>query len=417
MADTATPATPDAASFGFGTPFEPQLQFFRRKLNLPSERWDDIVKSAHDRAFIVAGAAKADLVQDLRGAVDRAIASGSLSTFRRDFKAVVAKNGWTGWRGEGSAAGEAWRTRVIYQTNMATSYAAGQWAQMNEPEFAAQNPFWRYVHSDGVLHPRPLHQAWHNTVLPKDHPFWKTHFAPNGWGCRCEIWPVKAPRAGDKTEPPAGWDALDPKTGAPVGIDRGFDYAPGANAAAPLQQLVDRKLIDLDAPIGAAMAQALEPALAMERRLAWTGMVDEVVATQQPRGTAALATAVKPPVVGALADAGVVLDNAAVWLRDHDLAHALRDKKTVRGAALGLDVWRNLPELLGSAVAYLDTQDTALVYVLDMPGSLGKVVVRVNYNAKAQIDGVRLKLTSNFIQTGGTIDPGAVVAPRYVRMG
>jgi hypothetical protein len=257
MADTATPATPDAASFGFGTPFEPQLQFFRRKLNLPSERWDDIVKSAHDRAFIVAGAAKADLVQDLRGAVDRAIASGSLSTFRRDFKAVVAKNGWTGWRGEGSAAGEAWRTRVIYQTNMATSYAVGQWAQMTEPEFAADNPFWRYVHSDGVLHPRPLHQAWHNTVLPKDHPFWKTHFAPNGWGCRCEIWPVKAPRAGDKTEPPAGWDALDPKTGAPVGIDRGFDYAPGANRTTPLRQMVQDKLITYEPAIAQALSAGL----------------------------------------------------------------------------------------------------------------------------------------------------------------
>ena len=29
-------------------------------------------------------------------------------------------------------------------------------------------------------------------------------------------------------DPPQGWNAIDPKTGAPVGIDKGFDYAPGA---------------------------------------------------------------------------------------------------------------------------------------------------------------------------------------------
>lgn len=406
-----------SAAFGFGTPFEEQLTFFRRKLNLPTERWDDITRAAHDRAFIVAGAAKADLLQDLRGAVDGSIAGGSLGQFRQQFKAIVAKHGWTGWRGEGSAKGVAWRTRIIHQTNMATSYAAGRRAQMTEPEFAAERPFWRYVHADGVLHPRPHHLAWHNLVLPKVHPFWDTHFAPNGWGCRCEVWPVKGPRAGDETEPPAGWQETDPKTGAPVGIDRGFDYAPGANAATPLQSLVDRKLIDLSAPIGAAMAQELAPALAMERRLAWTGMVDQAAATLRPRGTTVLAAAVQPMAVAALADAGVVLDNAAVWMRDHELVHALRDRKAQRGAALGVAVWRELPKLLQQATAWLDTQDQALVYLIDAGADLGKVVVRVNYNAKGQIDGVRASVTSNFIQTGGVIDPGDVRAPRYVQVG
>ena len=92
-----------AAEFGFGTPWAEQLAFFRRKLNLPTDWWDDITRSAHDRAFIVAGAARADLLQDLRGAMDTAMQSGSLAGFRKDFKATVAKHGWTGWTGEGSA--------------------------------------------------------------------------------------------------------------------------------------------------------------------------------------------------------------------------------------------------------------------------------------------------------------------------
>lgn len=165
-------------------PFAEQLAFFRNKLNLASERWDDISKEEHDRAFIVAGAQGADLLADLNGAVTRAIADGSgLEAFRQDFKAIVARHGWSGWTGEGSKAGVAWRTKVIYQTNMATSYAAGRWQQLNDPELQSVMPYWRYKHSDSVLYPRPLHVSWDGLTLPPDHPFWKTHFPPNGWHC------------------------------------------------------------------------------------------------------------------------------------------------------------------------------------------------------------------------------------------
>lgn len=231
-------------AFGFNTPFAEQLDFFRRKLNLPSRRWDDIQKSAHDRAFIVAGASRADLLADLRGAVDKAINEGrGLEAFRKDFRAIVQKNGWTGWTGEGSKGGEAWRTKVIYQTNMSVSYAAGRYRQLTDPAFLKLRRFWRYVHNDGVMHPRPLHKSWDGVTLPHDHPFWQTHFAPNGWGCQCRIVPVKAPGPGDKTAPPEGWDRIDAKTGEQVGIDKGFGYTPGANVDTPLRRMVQDKLI------------------------------------------------------------------------------------------------------------------------------------------------------------------------------
>lgn len=216
------------AEFGFNTPFKEQLDFFRQKLNLPTERWDDIVKSAHDKAFIVAGAANADMLQDFRAAIDKAIAQGTgLEQFRKDFKAIVAKYGWTNYTGSGSAEGIAWRTKVIYQTNMSTSYAAGRYKQLTDPEYLKLRPNWKYVHNDSVMHPRPLHLSWDGIVLPHDHPFWLTHFGPNGWGCECRVVPARGGEA--IKQPPHGWDSIDPKTGAPVGIDKGFDYAPGAS--------------------------------------------------------------------------------------------------------------------------------------------------------------------------------------------
>lgn len=250
--DTAPKPAPDTAaklSIGFGTPFQAQIDYLVQKLRLPTERWDDIQARAHDKAFIVAGAAKADLLNDLHQAVIKAATDGAgLKAFQKDFKAIVAKHGWTGWTGEGTKEGEAWRTRIIYSTNMSTSYWAGRYRQMSDPEVLKLHPYWRYIHADGILHPRQAHLAWHGLTLPAEHPFWQTHFPPSGWMCHCRITSVTkkegeaSARAG-LGQPPAGWDKIDPKTGAQVGIDKGFDYAPGASVNTPLRQMVQDKLI------------------------------------------------------------------------------------------------------------------------------------------------------------------------------
>jgi hypothetical protein len=254
--------------FGFNTPFDLQVGFLRRKLDLPTETWTDLWQSAHDRAFVVAGAMKADLLADLHAAVNKAAEQGTtLETFRQDFERIVAANGWTGWTGEDTAGGRAWRTKVIYQTNMAASYAAGRWAQINDPALADFRPYITYHHADGVIHPRPLHLAWNGLTLPKDHPFWRTHAPPNGWGCHCYASAASAKdrakaEAAGKAEPPAGWQDLDPKTGAPIGIDRGWAYAPGANTTTPLRDMVADKLITFPPAIARALTRDMNKLVA-----------------------------------------------------------------------------------------------------------------------------------------------------------
>lgn len=401
----------DAAGNAVSNPFKEQLEFFRQKLNLPSERWDDILKSAHDRALIVAGAGTADLMQDLNTAITKGIADGGgLAVFRKDFDALVQKNGWTGWTGESSEAGRAWRTRIIYQTNMSTSYAAGRWKQLKDPDLLAIRPYWKYVHADGVAHPRPLHVAWNGLVLHHDHPFWDTHYPPNGWMCHCRVTPVDAreyakAQANGRGEPPVGWQAPSPRTGAPSGIDQGFDYAPGANAHRPLKDFIDAKLIKLDAHIGLHLWEAVKVTLEKEQALAWQSMVNRVSTTLQATGETRLAHVVEANTLANLAEVGVKLDNAAVWLRDDELLHALRDYKDTRGASLPLEIWQNLRENLSEAIPYLDTEDQALIYVFEVRDGLGKVVVRVNYKEKGRFDGVRERITSNFIRTGSIVDP------------
>jgi uncharacterized protein with gpF-like domain len=222
------------ASEAFNQPFAEQLAFFRAKLNLPTARWDDIMRAAHDRAFVVAGAQNTDLLDDLRSAVDRSIGEGkSLGWFQTNFDSIVVKHGWSGWTGEGSKAGRDWRTTIIYQTNISTSYAAGRWQQLHDPDLILTMPYLRYVHGD-PRRPRPLHLSWDGFTAPRDHPFWATHACPNGWRCTCRITAAddadySAAQASGKHQPPAGWEDIDPKTGEQVGIDKGFGYAPGAS--------------------------------------------------------------------------------------------------------------------------------------------------------------------------------------------
>lgn len=263
--------------------FQEQIEFLRGKLNLPSETWRDIQRAAHDRAFVVAGAMKADLLADLRKAVEEAVKGSSIGEFRKQFSQIVAKHGWTGWTGEGSKAGEAWRTRVIYQTNMMTSYAAGRRAQLLDPDLLQRRPFWRYVHNDSVTHPRPHHKRWGDTrlTLRHDHPFWETHFPPNGWGCKCRVVAVAAPDGEDATLPPEGWDETDPRTGAPVGIDEGWNYAPGARASDELRSFVQEKLIEYPPAISSALSRDVNRYINAEQRV--PDFVRDVLADRQRR--------------------------------------------------------------------------------------------------------------------------------------
>lgn len=252
--------TPSAFTGVFHRPFDEQVAFFRAKLGrlVPTSFWTDLQKAEHDRAFMVAGAAKMDLLQDLAAAVDKAIAEGiGIDQFRKDFFAIAQRHGWTNYTGSGSAGGRAWRTRVIYQTNAATSYAAGRLAQLR----AAKFPLWVYKHTDGELYPRPQHESWDGLVLPADHPFWKTHYPPNGWGCQCYVLgaftPALAKMLGGDPEKklPKGWEKVVAKTGEPAGIDEGWGYMPGgtvSDAVAQAVQEVAPKLGDWDASLAKA---------------------------------------------------------------------------------------------------------------------------------------------------------------------
>jgi len=350
----------------FRKPFAEQIAAFRLRLGnqLPTSKWDDLWKAQHDRAFVVAGAAKADLLADLAGAVQKAIEQGTtLDEFRRDFRRIVEERGWHGWTGEGSAKGEAWRTKVIYRTNMRTSYMAGRWAQLQAGGFK----YWVYRHG-GSVEPRLQHLGWDGLILPADHPFWRTHFPPNGWGCSCYVIGARtmaaAIRRGGKPDLklPPNWEALDPRTDEPTGIDRGWGYAPGASAAKAIQALVP-KLEALPQPI----ASDLISANAAEHFAEWM---------RAPSGNWPIARVSDT-------DAERIASSARVAQLSPDTFQ----KQLVEHPELSAADYTAVQEVIDSATHVIKDGERSLVFIKDAPD--GHLVV-----VKTTISGKALFLTS-----------------------
>lgn len=219
------------------------IAFFRQKTRIPTERWTDLWRAEHDRGFMVAGAARDDLLEDLQTAIDGALSEGTtLAEFRNQWDEIIGRYGWsyTGARN--------WRSRLVFETNLRSSYAAGRWAQMSDPEVRAARPYLEYRHGDSAQ-PRPLHLEWDGTILPADDPWWDTHYPPNGWGCSCAAFAVsdadleRENLAVGEAPDDGTYEWTDRATGElheiPAGIDPGWDYHPGKSWVNPATESIE----------------------------------------------------------------------------------------------------------------------------------------------------------------------------------
>lgn len=235
---------PDNFARTFNLPFNEALAWFRDKLNIPTTKWDELVGEAHGRGFMSAGAYHADLLADLRQLTDTAIAGGlDIRGFRQQFRPLVVKYGW-----QLKGGGPAWRSDLIWRTNISTAYQAGRWQQFE----AADIEYLKYVHNDGVRRPRPNHLAMDGLILPRTDPFWTINYPPNGWGCKCRAVPVtraeyEAARPEMRTRP-ENWQAMP---------DTGWDYNVGTVSKQQLADAMAEKMLRMPEAIAQAWMQAI----------------------------------------------------------------------------------------------------------------------------------------------------------------
>jgi SPP1 gp7 family putative phage head morphogenesis protein len=242
---------PPALGVGLVAPRDASAFFASKKALLPSYHWDDVYASEHAAGVAVAGITQRDMLQLVADELQRTIdAGGDLRDFKRRMQPMLAKAGyWGDVEVTDPATGDKRITKfnprrleLIFGTNVRQAQTAGQYKRALAAK--ADFPYLVYLSRDDDQ-VRPLHKAWHGTVLPVEHPFWQTHLPPCGWNCRCRFMAVTeadierfAKRGVPiKREPPKGWqdtvDYVRKGTGevvqVPRGIDPGFDHNPATS--------------------------------------------------------------------------------------------------------------------------------------------------------------------------------------------
>ena len=418
-----TPA-PTSLAVGTATPQDAVAAFEARGDLAPSFRWQDIWQDEHTRAFAVAGVQRLDVLNVLREALAPVVSQGqSLADFAKAVRPALQRAGyWGDVEVQDPATGQVrttrfdeQRLRLIYDTNLRQSLAAGRWAAIERNKKRQPLVMYRTMRDERV---RASHKPWNGVVLPVDHPWWNTHFPPCGWRCRCTAFALsqrdvdryRADGWDVKTEPPPEQlvTYVNPATGevvpVPRGIDPGFAYNPGkARDAALFDQLLHKALK------ASPLAGAVAVAQATQEFGQW---VDTLLADRRlANGTIKFVGVIKPPAVRALSMRDAEPASAAIAVRDSDVLHALRDSKAGSGAGMPPEIYRRLPELLAQASALLLERGPkpALLYVVNLTrtdGRVAKLVLKLDETVR--VSRTQGQVPLNVVRTATVIDPKAL---------
>lgn len=211
------------------------LAFWRSRVVLTPEQYKQLDDALRSRAFTVSGVACANTLNSIFGLIDQALESGmTVKQFIDQTKTLLERRGITG--------PEPFQLRTVFVTNMQTAYQSGRYKQMTDPDVAKDRPFWKYtsMHDQRV---RPSHRALDGTVRRHDDPFWKEHYPPNGYGCRCAVQNMTAEEVAAEGLTVGQGDVIYPSTGQAIRPDAGFgnnparfDWKPDLSNVAPAIQ-------------------------------------------------------------------------------------------------------------------------------------------------------------------------------------
>jgi SPP1 gp7 family putative phage head morphogenesis protein len=253
------------------------ISYFQAKGLRPTFHYADMLRETHDQAFTVAKMMDVDMLSQVRESLDKALAGGqSFGEWKKGIEPFLKAQGWWGRQDVANPAtgalesvqlGSAWRLETIFRTNMQSAYAAGQWQEIQDQKELA--PFLLYDAVDD-FRTRPEHRRWNGTVLPVDHPWWKTHFPPCGYNCRCGVIQLSEDDlagmgVGVTGQPPDDGTYLrknprtDKRERIPNGVDPGFENNAGEDLLPDLHELLEEKIDALPDSMRQAVVRGAVP--------------------------------------------------------------------------------------------------------------------------------------------------------------
>ncbi|WP_178860806.1 phage head morphogenesis protein [Thiomicrorhabdus cannonii] len=382
------------------------LRWFKSKGIQPSFDWKDVWQEEHAIAFTVAKAMEFDVLETIKLSTQKAIAQGqTLAEFKRDLKPALIKLGWWGRQEQSDPMtgetrdvqlGSSRRLKVIYRTNLRTARAAGQYERAQRTK--ATMPYLMYELGPSENH-REEHVQWSRIILPIDHPFWSTHYPPNGWGCKCRVRQIseaEAQRLGGVTADPhiqyREW--VNERTGeilqVPQGIDPGWDYNPGIARLKSLDEHLYRKSPGL-------VKRTLQSDIRTNHYESWVG---KVLADQLTKGRSITVGVMEAGVMSWLVKQSLSPKTGLIELEDRLLVGKKARRHIDHGNALNEATWAILPLLMQKPERTLwDTQNKTMLYLITTKQGLVKVAIKPDGTiATAYV--VETKDVENLIQSG-----------------
>lgn len=159
------------------TPYEEALDWLVKRLNLSPAEVADLEHLYQADALRVIQKTSSLIESELEAAILQSVQSGEhVREGLKPLREVFDRNGLT--------PDNAFTLESLFRTQTAIAYGAGRWNADQDP--VVQEILWGYKYvTVGDDRVRPAHVGFDGTTLPKDDPFWRTNFPPNGWCCRC----------------------------------------------------------------------------------------------------------------------------------------------------------------------------------------------------------------------------------------
>lgn len=172
------PAVSDGA-----VPFVEAIAYLRDRLAISDSEWQALLRAAGARADTVVDEMAESMRRDmLAAALEIFETGGSALDFKARYQEIAGRYGWA------TPSDPGWHSNLVWRMETFGARAAGRWEQAQRLQAARPGTryFFRYV-TAGDHRVRVTHQEWHGIVLPIGHAFWRTHFPPNGFNCRCHV--------------------------------------------------------------------------------------------------------------------------------------------------------------------------------------------------------------------------------------
>ncbi|HAF2129920.1 TPA: hypothetical protein G9F27_004175 [Salmonella enterica] len=246
-------------------------------------------------------------------------------------------------------------------------------------------------------------------VFRYDDPFWKTHYPPNGWNCRCRVRALSQARMdalglkamrGDKyLTTKKVQAAVNKATGEIIDMDVttfadgarvmtpdvGWSYNPGS-AAFGLDQTLIRKLIEVKSPQLREMV-VKELNNSPERQLVFRIWAKNIMESRRGGNDIRTLGFMSESVAGAVEQRTGEPPARLLAMSGKNVLHADSDKHHLTGVALQADDFQLLPALLAHPEAVLwDKSHNNLMYIVTTKDGLAKIVVNAPFGIKRQPD-------------------------------